>query len=163
LSQIVRRRIGFRSLLMVSALSGLLFALAGCGTFEVRGQLVTPTSTSALATDTPATSDIGVTAVPVGDEARLTTGSENDHLHVPRLDDAQVIVDIRTRLIYRSESDMDTALTFYARQMPLDGWIQVDATRGETDALLTFSRGDETVTITITEDWLGLTVEAQSQ
>jgi hypothetical protein len=74
-----------------------------------------------------------------------------------------VVVDIGTRLIYRSESDLEDALAFYESQMPLEGWTQISETSSETDALFTFQRGDETVTITITEDWLGLTVEAQSQ
>ena len=131
---------------------------------------MTPTETLAtVPTKTPIT-----TVVPTGEAFTTATNtpqptnplpqtSQPDRLNIPRLDDAQVVVDIGTRLIYRSESDLEDVLAFYESQMPLEGWTQVSETSSENDALFTFQRGEETVTITITEDWLGLTVEAQSQ
>ena len=152
--------IGWRMVTWALA-AGALGLLAGCGTFEVHGQLVTPTSSrTIIPTKTPIPLTPSPTEIRATDLIETPTSAQLD---VPHLDDAQIIVDIDSRLIYRSSADLDSAMEFYETQMPQNGWTQVSATRGETNALYTFSRDDESVTIVIVEDWLGLNIEVQRQ
>jgi hypothetical protein len=152
-----RNDIGYA--LIAGALSLLI---GGCGTFEIRGQLVTVTTTAdAVPTKTPITQVIPTVEATVEATRQPSPTGEPARLNLPRLDDAQIVVDIGTRLIYRSESELEDAQAFYQRQMPLEGWTLLSESSEEINAFLTFQRGDETVTITITVDWLGLTVEAQ--
>jgi hypothetical protein len=148
------------------------FGLLGtqCGTFEVNSQFVTSTPTGSTATfqpsalpNTPAPSATATSTLRVIDNAQPTTGAtvgvNSNQLGVPQLSDSQIIVDINSRLIYRSKTALNAALLFYKGEMVANGWTLVSDEHDETHALLTFSKGTEIVTVEFKTDWLGLLLD----
>jgi hypothetical protein len=156
------------------------FGLLGtqCGTFEINGQLVTSTPTGSTATFTPsappntpaptpsATSSLPVSSTPTvtaTDNAQptndATAGPISNQLGLPQLADSQIIVDISSHLIYRSKTSLNAARIFYGGEMQANGWTLAMDEHNETHALLTFSKGSETVTIELKTDALGLLLD----
>ena len=162
-----------RKIMLLCAMSA--FALLGtqCGTFEINGQLVTATLTRSTATYTPSappnTSTPTSSATPITTATATlnnaqptndaTVGPISNQLGVPLLADAQIIVDIDSHLIYRSQTTLSAARIFYQAEMQANGWKLTKDDHSETQAVLTFSKENETITVTLKTDALGLLLD----
>lgn len=165
-----------RRIMFLFAMSA--FGLLGtqCGTFEINGQLVTVTSTKSAATFTasllPSTSTPSATSKPITTATptlrvtdnpqptnSATTGPISNQLGMPQLADAQIIVDIDSHLIYRSQTNLNSARIFYEAEMQSQGWTLAKDDHTESHALLTFSRANETLTVELKADTLGLLLD----
>lgn len=59
-----------------------------------------------------------------------------------------------TRLEYWLDTDLNTAVEFYRREMPARGWVEGSSTVGDGEASLVFQKGSRRATVRIEENFL---------
>jgi hypothetical protein len=85
-----------------------------------------------------------------------TPGTTVNYLKV---DDAQIILEDAGELIYQTNKSLDEVKAFYAAEMPAQGWTAGEETRIGPIVNLSFTQGDQTVTITLVQTGDTVTVQ----